>query len=248
MRWLIRLYPEAWRLRYGEEFEGLLEQRQLSPIDVFDVVMGAIEAHLRPQVSAERVIPDGRQLMKPHQWAGLAGAVGGSLLAVKMLDEVNSGPPYRWDTSWLLFMALLGLYLRVRGQLDGLGRAGLAIGFAGLAVALAGTYVQYFFIDVFWPAAELGFLLALYGVIVAGAAVARARLLGRLSFTLLVVGVLGSAAWAVGAPDASGPLVTLGSVALWTLYTLSWALLGYAICSGTKATPIRVRLVVSREE
>ncbi|HTX78405.1 MAG TPA: hypothetical protein VMC62_01990, partial [Longilinea sp.] len=44
--WLIRLYPRPWRERYGEEFDMLLEECLHSPLDVVDIVLGAIDAHL----------------------------------------------------------------------------------------------------------------------------------------------------------------------------------------------------------
>ena len=44
--WLVRLYPQGWRERYGDEFEALLEQCLHSPLDTLDVVLGALDAHL----------------------------------------------------------------------------------------------------------------------------------------------------------------------------------------------------------
>ena len=44
--WLVRLYPPGWRERYGEEFEALLEQCLHGPMDVLDIVLGALDAHL----------------------------------------------------------------------------------------------------------------------------------------------------------------------------------------------------------
>jgi hypothetical protein len=44
--WLIQLYPRPWRERYGEEFGVLLEECLHSPLDVVDIVLGAIDAHL----------------------------------------------------------------------------------------------------------------------------------------------------------------------------------------------------------
>lgn len=43
-RWLVWLYPRAWRRRYETEFLALLEERW-SIWDTFDVVRGAIDAH-----------------------------------------------------------------------------------------------------------------------------------------------------------------------------------------------------------
>ena len=45
--WLMRLYPRPWRDRYAEEFEAMLEQSIHSPLDVVDVILGALDAHLQ---------------------------------------------------------------------------------------------------------------------------------------------------------------------------------------------------------
>ncbi len=45
--WLTRLYPRAWRNRYAAEFDVLLEQCLRSPLDVVDVFLGALDAHLQ---------------------------------------------------------------------------------------------------------------------------------------------------------------------------------------------------------
>ena len=45
--WLTNLYPRAWRDRYAVEFDVLLEQCLHSPLDVVDVFLGAVDAHLQ---------------------------------------------------------------------------------------------------------------------------------------------------------------------------------------------------------
>jgi len=45
--WLMRLYPRPWRDRYAVEFEAMLEQCLHSPLDVLDVLLGALDAHLQ---------------------------------------------------------------------------------------------------------------------------------------------------------------------------------------------------------
>lgn len=45
-RWLIGLYPPRWRERYGDEFDMLLAQCLRSPLDVLDIVLGALDARL----------------------------------------------------------------------------------------------------------------------------------------------------------------------------------------------------------
>jgi hypothetical protein len=49
--WLIRLYPSAWRERYGAELADLMAARPPSPRDRLDVVRGALDAHLHPQLA-----------------------------------------------------------------------------------------------------------------------------------------------------------------------------------------------------
>ena len=55
-RWLVRLYPQAWRERYEEEFVAMLEQRSISLLDVLDMVLGALEARLHPQLGNGRTL------------------------------------------------------------------------------------------------------------------------------------------------------------------------------------------------
>jgi hypothetical protein len=44
--WLISIYPRAWRERYADEFETLLEECLHTPLDAFDILLGALDAHL----------------------------------------------------------------------------------------------------------------------------------------------------------------------------------------------------------
>jgi hypothetical protein len=50
MNWLLQLYPARWRERYGEEFGAVLASQRASVGLVLDVLGGAIDAHLYPQV------------------------------------------------------------------------------------------------------------------------------------------------------------------------------------------------------
>ena len=49
---LLTLYPRPWRERYGAEFAELLSGRQATWRDRFDVVKGALDAWLDPQLIA----------------------------------------------------------------------------------------------------------------------------------------------------------------------------------------------------
>jgi hypothetical protein len=52
MTWLLRLYPASWRARYGEEFALVLQGQRVSLGLLLDVIGGAVDAHLHPQVLA----------------------------------------------------------------------------------------------------------------------------------------------------------------------------------------------------
>ena len=41
-KWLIRMYPSAWRCRYGSELEALIEDSNAGWRDGFDVLKGAV--------------------------------------------------------------------------------------------------------------------------------------------------------------------------------------------------------------
>lgn len=53
MRQLIALYPGPWRRRYGLEFAAMLDAQPPSPALIFDVVLGAVDAHLDPQIAED---------------------------------------------------------------------------------------------------------------------------------------------------------------------------------------------------
>ncbi len=50
MTWLLHLYPARWRKRYGEEFRAVLANQRASAGLFLDVLAGAVDAHLNPQI------------------------------------------------------------------------------------------------------------------------------------------------------------------------------------------------------
>lgn len=85
---LIRLYPAAWRARYGDEFAALLEERPLGPLDVADILLGAFDAQLRLR-GQDTGIARGRGFLMSLRIGGIAAVVGAALWAVA--GVVNSG-------------------------------------------------------------------------------------------------------------------------------------------------------------
>jgi hypothetical protein len=58
-RWLVRLYPAAWRERYGAELEELIDRQPASPPVVLDLLLGALDAHVHPELGPTAATPDG---------------------------------------------------------------------------------------------------------------------------------------------------------------------------------------------
>lgn len=48
--WLVRLYPREWRERYGPEMSAMLAEIPLTPASLLDLVAGAIDARIAPQI------------------------------------------------------------------------------------------------------------------------------------------------------------------------------------------------------
>ena len=47
---LLRLYPRAWRARYGPELEDLVAHRPLGLSGSIDLIWGAMDAHRHPEL------------------------------------------------------------------------------------------------------------------------------------------------------------------------------------------------------
>jgi hypothetical protein len=140
---LVRLYPGAWRRRYGEELAAHLADRPPGWLDRVDLVRGAVDAHLHP--------------IAPATWPVAAAAIGG--IAWTFAGAVVLGQPvppdwpgYLGETlpvmlaaAPLLAIAGIGASTRLGDRAPAIVRAGrLAIVVASLAwttllvLALAG--------------------------------------------------------------------------------------------------------------
>jgi hypothetical protein len=83
---LVSLYPRAWRRRYEAEFRDLLLERGLSFADVFDIIGGALDAHLR-LVKGDFSMKGKRQL----QIAGIVGLLSALLMSAAVVNRTAQG-------------------------------------------------------------------------------------------------------------------------------------------------------------
>jgi hypothetical protein len=96
---LINLYPRAWRERYEAEFLDLIEARPPSTIERFDIVRGALDARLHPQV--RRIVDEPTPAPLPDadlriaRRLGFAAVIGAVLWPAAFV--VASIGPVRYD-------------------------------------------------------------------------------------------------------------------------------------------------------
>jgi hypothetical protein len=68
MKRIVRLYPSAWRRRYGEELSDLLEELPSTPASTIDLLRGAVTLHMRALIDrlAPRLLTAGGPPMPTH--------------------------------------------------------------------------------------------------------------------------------------------------------------------------------------
>ena len=56
IRWLLNLYPRAWRERYGDEVASVLAEHHVTAWTALDLLLGAFDAHLHRDLLPERLV------------------------------------------------------------------------------------------------------------------------------------------------------------------------------------------------
>ena len=106
---LLRLYPAAWRERYEAEFIGTLQERSVGLAGSMDIVRGAIDAHLHPELIG------GAPHIWTHRLPGLMATVAGLIWSWYYL-RIALAAPQEWGygvllAMFLMFIAVLGEYI-----------------------------------------------------------------------------------------------------------------------------------------
>jgi hypothetical protein len=204
MRWLIRLYPARWRLRYGDELEQLVRDlrrdRSRSAIAT-NLVKGAIGAHAR-------------QVLDTPRWDWRTIRRGGLIAAIVWLGlsaenfVTNVVFPAPDDNG----AAILASYLAVFAALAGIGvlaaRCGAARRVQVLAGVVAGaaigalTVVSLAVVDNIWLGTVSRQPQKIDGFAHSGAASMRAYinhgLIGPAIFAIVAFGIIGAIMGTVG--------------------------------------------------
>ncbi len=132
---LLRLYPRPWRERYEDEFRELLDARPASLADRVDIIRGALDARLHPQLA--RGVPDRAGL---GTLAGFGFLVAAVLLAANGPLQYDEYGSYRDGSPAILpFLAAVGLLsfgiFRLMIQLPPRSRGTRAAGSIAIAAA-----------------------------------------------------------------------------------------------------------------
>ena len=176
MSGLIRLYPEAWRDRYEAEFLALLETRPPTFGDRFDIIRGAIDARIHPQVRRapeDPVMTDERAAdLVIARRLGYGSLVGAVLWIVTWFVAINGplvvdGIRSYHDGAAAMPLYMLSVALLVGGLIGQLlwlphsarlARAGFAIAMPFLCLWAFGPWLLFAFI-----AATLGLVALAIG-------------------------------------------------------------------------------------
>ena len=132
---LIRLYPRAWRQRYGEEMRELLASQPSSLRTFTDLVAGALDARLNPQ-------------HVPAVPAGATEGVGTMMKALRCGAPAGVTVQDQWrSAAWMVggsfVLTAFGILLKMRIGPNALSEALLYAAFpASLMLSLECTYLK----------------------------------------------------------------------------------------------------------
>jgi hypothetical protein len=229
---LLRLYPAAWRRRYGDEFAAVLEERPLGPFDVADVLLGALDAHLHRRGLWTESGPRKAPAMT-LRIGGLAAIVFGLVWTIGLLWATASEPRDQKLPGFLLMilgqvclvLAVTGLsafQARRHGRLIWgaviLPAVGCVLAIAGGIGMLRNTDGPLWFGDSAWDVWAVGLLAMLVGSILFAIATWRTRALDVRAVALVGLGAVGTFISAMFSPIPL--LIALG------VMSLGWIWLG----------------------
>ena len=219
-RLALALYPGWWRERYGDEMSAVLEDRPPSRSDLVDLIRGALDAHVHPDVPSR--VPG---------FAAITGGTAWTVIAATILVQPvpPSWPGYLMDIVPLaligvvfLAVACAGLWMRIADPANRLDRVALLLSIGG---------------HVLWIAA----LTATVTAAADGPTLALAQTAGA-------VGTLALGLALIRAADASvGIMLALASLALvvpspvaWLAFGACWTAIGFARLGSRPPASVRV--------
>jgi len=225
---LIRCYPARWRVRYGEEFLAMLEERPLGPFDAADILLGALDAQLRLRGVGSQPSPR-RGFTMSLRLGGLAAIVGAPLwtAAFVIINDGLESADVRAPALMLvagslgLLVALAGLSAFQARVAPALSWAAFALPALGTVAVAIGTVGVVFGTADFWGAFFLGLVAFFVGSSLFAIATYRTGVLSRRAALLLAIAPIPLIAG--GSGGGFRDVLILGGL---FCFTLAWMALG----------------------
>ena len=229
---LLRLYPAAWRERYEAEFIGTLQEWPAGLTGSVDIVHGAIDAHLHPELIG------GAPHVWTHRLPGLLATAAGLIWSSYYLRIVVAAPE---DWGYGVLFAMLLMLLAVLGDYTGsyARRIGLTVSAVIAAALLAGVQPLSVLGD-----GMLGFALgAAAALLVSGGmltlAAIRAGIGAGVRWLLIAGGLLVPVTMAIAVMGGFGPADPGGVPAMVVAivpYGIAWTIIGLRMTLRGSAT------------
>jgi hypothetical protein len=214
IHFLLRLYPAAWRRRYGDEFEMLLGERVIGPFDAVDVLLGALDAHLHL-----RGLDASPSVSRSYSMSIRIGGTSAIVAAVA------------WFLAALGVLGLYGESSPVAALLFVVGAAAVLVALAGLSAFQARRHPALVWAAFALPA--VGSILSILGIIGMAMLGDEVLVAGQSPWSIWAIGILATAAGSVLFAVATWWTNTLSRPAAAALGIGSGALLGFIILSAT---------------
>jgi hypothetical protein len=219
---LLRLYPPAWRARYGDEMTSLLESRPLGWSDRVDLATGAIDAWLHPA--------------RPSRVPTVAALLGGGLWTVIATAVLLQPAPPDWPgyLAEVLPIALIGSLTLLVATIGCALRLGDGVGWTApvtVSVVVVGS---------------LAWSIALVLALTAGLSpplLAAAQSVAMVGMTLIGSRLVLAGDLAIGVPLVGGAVAMLVPWAAgWLVFGTAWTAIGIVLWMGHLARPGRAGL------
>ena len=144
-RWVVRLFPPAWRRRYADELIAILEVRPPSFRELIGLLYCALDAHLDPQVSegGQFSFIEGRPTTRTRILAG-AAVGGGLVLLFGLIITISDGLVLRLALFYgLATVGLIGIHRRQVTRAPLLAWVGFVPALAAYALSLTGVLASF---------------------------------------------------------------------------------------------------------
>jgi hypothetical protein len=169
---LVRLYPPAWRDRYLDELEDLLADRPPTLRDRLDLIRGAVDAWIHPQL-VRRPARQEEPAFSSRLFAGVAAVIGGGLwiaggLAIRAIPRNPSLGYKETGAAALILVAAMLVTALAATALAGSVIVGSRRVGAAVTVMLLGAMLT----AMPWPLLIVGFFAYVIATVAFGAIVA----------------------------------------------------------------------------